>query len=104
MSLNRESASMRCFLASSKSNESTAGTAGVVSVPLGTKAAASGGIVDGCSVVTLTFLGDLALDGESKAAFRFCLLADGDSRATGASPAAERVVGILVNSTKLKSL
>lgn len=93
---------MRCLLASSKSKERIAGTVGVVSVPLGTRAAVSGGIVDGCSVETLTFLGDFAFGGESKAALRFCLLTEGVSRVTGASPAAERVVGILVDTIMLR--
>ena len=87
---------MRCVLASSKSKVSTAGMLGIVSVPLGTSAAVSGGMVDGCSAETLTFLGDLDFGGESKAALRFCLLTDAVSRATGASFPAERVVGILV--------
>lgn len=96
------SAVIRCCLASSKSKESIAGTNGLVSVPLGSRVAVSGGIVDGGSAATLTFFG-LDLRGDSEAALRF------DSLATAALsfgseviPDADRVVGIF-NETALES-
>jgi len=85
---------MRCRLASSKSNESTAGTRGLVSVPLGTRSAVLGGIVTAVSAATLTFFsGDF--EGEFEAVLRFRLVTVAVSLGIGASPLEERVVGIL---------
>ena len=85
---------MRCRLAFSKSNESTAGTRGLVSVPLGTRSAVLGGIVTTGSAVTLTFfLGNF--EDEFEVALRFCLDTVAVSLGIGASRLEERVLGIL---------
>lgn len=92
---------MRCRLASSKSKDSTAGTAGVVSVSLGTRDAVSRGMGEGgSSAATLTFFEDgfeRDFEGESSsAALRFPGMAESDSFGTGARPDAERVVGMIL--------